>query len=263
MLARLRQRIIATNITCRAEPVVGATSGCVGAPKGYFKGIRELCTKYGILLHLDEIMCGVGRTGTYFAFEQEGDISPDIVSIGKGLGGGYVPVSGILVSRQIVEALKGGTGLVNHGQTFQAHPVACAAALAVQGIVKREGLVSRAAEMGAAVSRLLQEAFAGCKYVGDIRGRGLFWALEFVRDRQTKEPFDPSSGFGVRVQQAAFDLGVALYPGAGTVDGVRGDHVILCPPLNISMEDIHTAVDTLRGAYDSVESHYDSLTREL
>ena len=205
-------------------------------------------------------MCGVGRTGTYFAFEQEGDISPDIVTIGKGLGGGYVPVSGMLLSRKIVETLKKGSGLVNHGQTFQAHPVACAAALAVQGILKREGLVSRSAEMGVTVSGLLKETFAGCKYVGDIRGKGLFWALEFVLDRKTKDPFDPSFGFGVRVQKAAFDLGVAVYPGAGTADGVRGDHVMLCPPLNISVEDMQTAVHTLRKAYDTVESLYDYLT---
>ena len=231
-------------------------------PKGYFKGIRDLCNKYGILLHLDEIMCGVGRTGTYFAFEQEGDVSPDLVTIGKGLGGGYVPISGMLVSRKMVDALQSGTGQINHGQTFQAHPVACAAALAVQAIVKREGLAARAAEMGLTLSRALSGAFAGCKYVGDIRGRGLFWGLEFVRDKETKEPLEPSFGFGSRVQQAAFELGVAVYPGAGTADGVRGDHVMVCPPLNVSMEDMETAVKVLRQAYDEVEACHDNLVKK-
>lgn len=207
-------------------------------------------------------MCGVGRTGTYFAYEHDGDISPDIVTIGKGLGGGYVPISGMLVSRKVVEMLRRGTSAFNHGHTFQAHPVACAAALAVQGVVRREGLVARAAEVGEEVERLLREAFKACKYVGDIRGRGLFWGLEFVRDKEAKEPFDPAVGFGTRVQEAAFNMGVAIYPGSGTVDGVRGDHVLLSPPLNISMEDLCTTVDTMRKAYDQVESYYDALGRK-
>lgn len=204
-------------------------------------------------------MCGVGRTGTYFAYSHDGDIAPDIVTIGKGLGGGYVPVSGMLASRKVVEGLRKGTSAFNHGHTFQAHPVACAAALAVQGIVGREGLVSRAAEVGKELERLLREAFGECKYVGNIRGRGLFWGLEFVQDRETKEPFDPTVGFGARIQETAFDMGVAIYPGSGTVDGARGDHVLLSPPLNMTLEDLRTAVATMRKAYDEVELYYDSL----
>ena len=204
-------------------------------------------------------MCGVGRTGTYFAYSHDGDIAPDIVTIGKGLGGGYVPISGMLASRKVVEGLRRGTSAFNHGHTFQAHPVACAAALAVQGVMRREGLVARAAEVGTELERLLRETFEGCKYVGNIRGRGLFWGLEFVGDREMKEPFDPAVGFGMRVQEAAFDMGVAIYPGSGTVDGARGDHVLLSPPLNMSMEDLRTTVETMRKAYDEVERHYDSL----
>lgn len=204
-------------------------------------------------------MCGVGRTGTYFAYSHDGDIAPDIVTIGKGLGGGYVPVSAMLVSVKIVEGLRRGTSAFNHGHTFQAHPVACAAALAVQGVVRRDGLIARAAEVGKELERLLREIFEECKYVGNIRGRGLFWGLEFVRDKETKEPFDPSIRFGARLQEAAFDMGVAIYPGSGTVDGARGDHVLLSPPLNMSMEDMRTAVDIMKAAYDEVELYYDSL----
>lgn len=208
-------------------------------------------------------MCGVGRTGSYFAFEQEdGDVSPDLVTVGKGLGGGYVPIAGMLVSRKVVEALRAGTSAFNHGQTFQAHPVACAAALAVQGIVRRDGLVARSAEMGRRLSGLLRDAFAACRYVGDIRGRGLFWALEFVRDKGTKESLEVEVGFGARVQHAAFELGVAVYPGGGTVDGTRGDHVLLAPPLNVSEEELSTTVATLRKAYDEVETYYDSLEKK-
>lgn len=204
-------------------------------------------------------MCGVGRTGTYFAYSHDGDIAPDIVTIGKGLGGGYVPVSAMLVSEKIVEGLRRGTSAFNHGHTFQAHPVACAAALAVQGIVRRGGLVARAADVGKELERLLRETFERCKYVGNIRGRGLFWGLEFVRNKETKEPFDPAIRFGGRLQEAAFDMGVAIYPGSGTVDGAKGDHVLLSPPLNMSIEDMRTAVDIMKAAYDEVELHYDTL----
>jgi adenosylmethionine-8-amino-7-oxononanoate aminotransferase len=208
-------------------------------------------------------MCGIGRTGSYFAFEQEGDIFPDIVTIGKGLGGGYIPIAAMLVSRKVVDVIRQGTSAFNHGQTFQAHPVACAAALAVQEIVKRDGLVERAKMMGGKLEKLLREAFQECKYVGDIRGRGLFWALEFVCNKKTKESFVPSVRFGPRVQQTAFEMGVAVYPGAGTVDGVGGDHVLIAPPLNISGEDLGKAVSTLRKAYGKVERDYDRVAYKI
>lgn len=194
-------------------------------------------------------MCGVGRTGTYFAFEQEG-IQPDIVTIGKGLGGGYVPISAMLLNDKVVHVLRQGTSAFNHGQTFQAHPVACAAALAVQNIVQQNHLIESCAESGKKFGKLLQETFVDCKYVGDIRGRGLFWALEFVEYRHNKVPFREDVAFGGRIFKAAFDLGVAVYPGAGTIDGVNGDHVLIAPPLTVTDDELHLIVSTLKRAYD-------------
>lgn len=241
-----------------AEPVVGATSGCVPPPKGYFPRVRKLCDQYGILLHLDEIMCGMGRTGTFFAFEQE-NIVPDIVTCGKGLGGGYAPVAAVLMSGKVVDGLRAGSAAFNHGHTYQAHPVSCATALAVQKIVRREGLVQRCASMGTLLSKMLIDALSDCKFVGDIRGRGLFWGIEFVRDKQTKECFPPSYHFGYNVQQHAFKLGLAIYPGAATVDGVRGDHVLLAPPFNVSIEDLGKIVSILKEAYVQEETTVDLL----
>jgi adenosylmethionine-8-amino-7-oxononanoate aminotransferase len=253
------QRLGPTNvISFIAEPIVGATSGCVPAPKGYFSEVRKLCDKYGILLHLDEIMCGMGRTGSYFAFEQE-DIQPDIVTCGKGLGGGYAPIAAILMSGKVVESLRAGTAAFNHGQTYQAHPVSCATALAVQKIVRREKLVQRCALLGTLLNQLLVDALGDCKFVGNIRGRGLFWGIEFVKDRKTKETFPPSYHFGFNVQQNAFKLGLAVYPGAYTVDGVRGDHVIVAPPLNVSVVDMGKIVSILKEAYLQEERRVDSL----
>lgn len=240
-----------------AEPVVGATSGCVAAPKGYFPAIRKLCDKYGILLILDEVMCGMGRTGTYFAFEQD-DVVPDMVTVGKGLGGGYAPIAALLVGKKVIDVLRRGNHAFNHGHTYQAHPVSCAAALAVQRIVHREKLVERCAAMGKVLENLLRSAFEGCKYVGDIRGRGLFWAIEFVEDKESKASFDRVIGFGWRVHQAALELGVAVYPGAGTVNGVEGDNVLLAPPYTVAEETLMTMVNVLRQAYDSQEEYVDS-----
>ncbi|OKL59801.1 hypothetical protein UA08_04956 [Talaromyces atroroseus] len=256
LIQELRREILRIGhekvISFIAEPVVGATSGCTSAPKGYFRGIREMCDEFGILLHLDEVMCGVGRTGTYFAFEQEG-IVPDIVTIGKGLGGGYVPVSAMLLSEKVVDVLRGGTSAFNHGQTFQAHPVACAAGLAVQNIIKRDGLVESCAKAGKHLETLLRDAFTNCKYVGDIRGRGLFWALEFVEDRSSKRPFKKGIAFGEMVQKTAFELGVAFYPGTGTVNGIEGDHILIAPPFTVSNNELFTLVSVLKQAYEVAE----------
>ncbi|KAH6886457.1 pyridoxal phosphate-dependent transferase [Thelonectria olida] len=243
-----------TVIAFIAEPVVGATSGCVSAPHGYFEGVKRVCDKHGILLILDEVMCGTGRTGTYFAFEQEGNAAPDIVTVGKGVGGGYVPIAGMLVHGKVVEVLRGGSASFVHGQTYQAHPLSCAAALAVQEVVDGEELVPRCARLGKLLGGMLRDRFEGCKFVGDVRGRGLFWALEFVSDRDSKSPFEASLDFGGRVQQKALDLGLAVYPGKGTADGCVGDHVLLAPPLNIREEDLTKLVDLLKEAYDAAES---------
>lgn len=241
-----------------AETVVGATAGCVVAPAGYFKGVRALCDKYGILLILDEVMCGMGRTGTYFAHEQE-EILADIVLVGKGLGGGYAPVAGVLIAKKVIDVLRQGSASFNHGHTYQAHPVTCATALAVQQIVRREKLVERCAATGVKLEKLLRDTFADSKYVGDIRGRGLFWGVEFVKNRETKESFDKSIGFGYSLQSKTFDAGVAVYPGSATVDGARGDHVLISPPYNVSDEDLEAIVKALKLAYDAQEKHVDGL----
>ena len=241
-----------TVIAFVAEPIVGATSGCVPAPAGYFRSVREVCDKYGILLLLDEVMCGMGRSGSFFAFEQEG-VVPDIMTMGKGLGGGYAPIAGVLISEKVVKGLREGTGMFNHGHTYQAHPLSCASALAVQKIIKRDSLVERCNKMGKSLERGLHEALAGRKYVGNIRGRGLFWGIEFVQNRETKRSFEPKVEFGYRVQRRVFDLGVAIYPGAATVDGVRGDHVLIAPPYTVSEVDLEHIVQIVREAYDAVE----------
>ncbi|EXJ68117.1 uncharacterized protein A1O5_08732 [Cladophialophora psammophila CBS 110553] len=239
-----------------AEPLVGATSGCTPAPKGYFQGVRRVCDKYGILLILDEVMCGMGRTGTFFAFEQEG-IVPDLVTVGKGLGGGYAPVAGVLIHKKIVDALRSGTSSFNHGHTYQAHPVGCAATLAVQKILKRDGLVENVARLGRILYPLLLHTFRAAKYVGDIRGRGLFWGIEFVRDKATRESFPPRACFGARFQAMTFDLGVAVYPGSSTVDGTRGDHAILSPPYNVTEDELRKIVEVMKLAYDRLEKEVD------
>jgi len=243
-----------TVIAFIAEPVVGATSGCTPAPAGYFRAVRKICDKYGILLILDEVMCGMGRCGTQFAFEQEG-IVPDVMTIGKGLGGGYAPIAGVLVGKRVVNGLRDGTGMFNHGHTYQAHPLSCATALAVQRIIKRDELVRRCNSMGEILGILLRQRLAckGNKYVGDIRGRGLFWAIEFVAEQGSKKPFEPAVEFGLRVQKKCFDFGVAIYPGVATVDGVRGDHVLIAPPYTVETGDLMKIVEAVSRAYKEIE----------
>lgn len=241
-----------TVIAFIAETVGGATAGCITPPKRYFEGVRRVCDKYGILLILDEVMCGSGRCGVLFAFEAEGDVRPDIVTVGKGIGGGYAPIAGVLVQEKIIETLKKGTASFNHGHTYQAHPVSCAAALAVQKVVQRDGLVARCATKGKLLEDRLEQEFGSLEHVGNIRGRGLFWGIEFVEDKKTKRPFAPEVKFGVRVQEKAMDLGLAVYPGSGTVDGRVGDHVIIAPPLTITGEEIETLITLLRKAYEQV-----------
>lgn len=232
-----------------AEPVVGATSGCVSAPTGYFQAVRRLCDKYGILLHLDEVMCGMGRTGTVFAFEHD-DVQPDIVTVGKGLGAGYAPIAGVLMNQRVADSIKNGSGVFNHGHTYQNHAAGCAAALAVQKIIKRDELVQRVAKLGIWLHQLLADTFEDSQYVGDIRGRGFMQALEFVADKETKKSFPADMRFGYRVQKRAHELGLDVYPGTGTVDGVRGDHVIVAPAFNMSEIDMKRIVVILKAAYD-------------
>jgi len=234
-----------------AETVVGATTGCVAAVPGYFAAMRAVCDRHGALLILDEVMCGMGRTGTLHAWEQEG-VAPDIQAVAKGLGGGYAPIGGILASARVIAALRDGSGGFMHGQTYQAHPVACAAALEVQRILQEDDLVAHGARQGEILERLLVERFGNHRQVGDIRGRGLFWALEFVSDRAGRTPFEPSAGIADRVKQAALDRGLGVYPSVGTADGVRGDHVIVAPPYIVPEPDLAEIVGRLGEAVDAV-----------
>ncbi|MGI4945956.1 MAG: aspartate aminotransferase family protein [Janthinobacterium lividum] len=234
-----------------AETVVGAATGCVTAVPGYFKAIRAACDRHGVLLILDEVMSGMGRTGTLHAWEQEG-IAPDIQAVAKGLGGGYAPIGGILVSGRIIAALRDGSGGFLHGQTYQAHPVACAAALEVQRVLRDGDLVANVARMGLRLEAMLTERFGNHRHVGDVRGRGLFQALEFVADRATRAPFDPTLRIADRVKQAALDRGLGIYPGTGTVDGWRGDHVIVAPPYIVEEADLDDIVTRLGDAVDMV-----------
>jgi adenosylmethionine-8-amino-7-oxononanoate aminotransferase len=234
-----------------AEPVVGATAGCVPAPDGYFRTVREICDRYGALLILDEVMCGMGRTGTLHAWEQEG-LVPDIQAIAKGLGGGYQPIGATLASAKIVDAMRDGSGAFQHGHTYIAHPMACAAALAVQNVLKEEGLLDRVRILGDILEDRLVERFGNHRHVGDIRGRGLFRGIELVADRATKEPFDPSLKLHARVKFAAFERGLACYPAGGPADGRRGDHVLLAPPYIAAADHIDMIVDRLGAAIDAV-----------
>ena len=209
-----------------AEPVVGATAGAVPAVEGYFKRIRQICDRYGVLLILDEVMCGMGRTGSLFACEQDG-VVPDIVTVAKGLGAGYQPVGAMLCSSRIYAAVENGSGFFQHGHTYIGHPVACAASLAVLKAILGRGLIERVREKGQVLSDALNSAFGQHPHVGDIRGRGLFRGIELVEDRSTKAPFAPERGVNKKVKKAAFEAGLICYPMGGTIDGVRGDHVLL------------------------------------
>jgi adenosylmethionine-8-amino-7-oxononanoate aminotransferase len=233
-----------------AEPVVGATTGCVTALPGYFQRVHAICDRHGALLILDEVMCGMGRTGTMHAWEQEG-VTPDIQVIAKGLGGGYQPIGGILIADKIVRALANGSGGFLHGQTYQAHPVACAAALEVQRIIRDDNLIENVQTMGRRLETALQDRFGNHRHVGDIRGRGLFWALDLVTDRATKTPFDPALKLHERVKAAGVARGLATYPMNGTIDGKRGDHVIVAPPYIVTATDIDTIVERLGDAVDA------------
>jgi adenosylmethionine-8-amino-7-oxononanoate aminotransferase len=232
-----------------AETVVGATAGAVTATPGYFKRIREICDRHGVLLILDEVMCGMGRTGTLHACTQEG-IAPDLMTIAKGLGGGYQPIGAVLLGRHIHDAFAGGSGFFQHGHTYMAHPMACAASLAVQETILNEGLLANVQTMGAALRQRLAARFGNHPHVGDIRGRGLFQAIELVEDRSSKAPFDPARKLHARVKKAAMARGLMVYPMGGTVDGVRGDHVLLAPPFIVTEDQIGEIVDRLGNALD-------------
>ncbi|HEX9568640.1 MAG TPA: aspartate aminotransferase family protein [Rhodospirillales bacterium] len=233
-----------------AETVVGATAGVVPPVPGYFKRIREICDRYEVLLILDEVMSGMGRTGTLFACEQDG-ISPDIVCIAKGLGAGYQPVGAALVSETIFDAFRGGSGAFQHGHTYMGHPTACAAALAVQRKIERLDLMPRVRALGEMLADRLVERLGNHPNVGDIRGRGLFRGIELVQDRASKQPLDPALKVHARIKRHAMDRGLICYPAGGTADGNAGDHVLLAPPFIIEEPEVDTLVERLGDAIDA------------
>src|SRR5215471_1423414 len=241
-----------------AEPIVGATAGCVPAPPGYFRAVREICDRHGALLIFDEVMCGMGRTGTTHAWEQE-DAAPDIQAIAKGLGGGYQPIGAMLARGKIIDAVREGSGAFQHGHTYLAHPLACAAALEVQQVIRDEKLLDRVKERGKQLEQRLTERFGNHRHVGDIRGRGLFQAIELVADRQNRKPFDPGLKLHQKIKAAAFANGLACYPAGGTLDGRSGDHVMLAPPYIATSDDIDMIVDRLGSAVDSALQHINDL----
>ncbi len=234
-----------------AETIGGATSGVLVPVAGYFEAMRAVCDKYGLLLILDEVMCGMGRTGTLFASEQE-DIVPDLVAIAKGLGGGYQPIGALLAGRKIVDAMSAGSGFFQHGHTYLGHPVACAAALAVQRVIRRDALVEKVHADGIVLGKMLMQSLDDHPHVGDVRGRGFFWGIELVADRDTKRPFDPSLQVFARVKKAAMARGLMCYPMGGTVDGREGDHVMIAPPFITTQEMLAEIVSRLRAAIDDV-----------
>ncbi len=233
-----------------AETVVGATAGAVPPVPGYFRRVRDITREHGALLILDEVMCGMGRTGTAFACEAEG-VTPDLVAVAKGLGGGYQPIGAVLVSERVYDAISRGSGAFNHGHTYMGHPIACAAALAVQRVIREEGLLGRVRALGDELAAKLRDRFGDHPHVGDIRGRGLLWAIELVEHRGEKRPFAASARLHQRVRRHAFARGLMVYPAGGTADGESGDHVLLAPPFIITERELTSATERLGDAVDA------------
>lgn len=227
-----------------AEPVVGATLGAVPAVADYFKRMREICSRHGILLIADEVMCGMGRTGALFASAQEG-IEPDIICIAKGLGAGYQPIGATLVSEDIISTIRNGSGFFQHGHTYIGHATACAAALAVQQRIESDHLLDNVTLMGEKLQQALIQALGDHPHIGDIRGRGLFRGIELVKDRGTKAPFDTSLKLHAKIKAAAMQQGLMCYPMGGTINGKDGDHILLAPPFIITEAHITEIVDKL------------------
>jgi adenosylmethionine-8-amino-7-oxononanoate aminotransferase len=233
-----------------AETVVGATAGAVPPVGDYFKRVREICDRYGVLLILDEVMCGMGRTGRLHACEAD-DVVPDLLVIAKGLGGGFQPIGAVLLRSHVFNAFQDGSGSFQHGHTYMGHPMAAAAALAVQEVIRRDGLLANVRAMGTLLDEQLKERFADHAHVGDIRGRGLLRGVELVADREAKVPFHPSRKLHARIKLEAMARGLMVYPMGGTVDGAWGDHVLLAPPFIVEPRHVHTIVTRLGEAIDA------------
>ncbi len=233
-----------------AEPVVGATMGAVPAVPGYLRRIREICDRHGILLILDEVMCGMGRTGHLFACLEDG-VAPDMLTIAKGLGAGYQPIGALLTSARIYDAIADGSGFFQHGHTYMGHAMAAAGAGAVVRAIHERGLLARVQAMGDVLDKALHARFGQHPHVGDIRGRGLFRGVELVAARETKAPFDPARKLHAKIKAAAMEAGLICYPMGGTIDGQRGDHILLAPPFIITEAQIDELTDKLGRALDT------------
>lgn len=242
-----------TVIGFMAEPIVGAALGCVPYVPGYLKAMRDVCHKHGALFILDEVMCGMGRAGTLHAWQGEG-VVPDLQTVGKGLGGGYQPVAAVLISHKVVKALLDGSGQFIHGQTYQGMPVQAAAALEVQKVVRELKLMDNVTAQGAYLEQRLKKLVGDHPNVGDIRGKGLFWGLELVKDKKSKEAFDPKLQIAQKLHDTAISppYNMTIYPGTGTVDGVSGDHVIIAPTYIVTKEDIDHIAQTVSDVVHEV-----------
>jgi adenosylmethionine-8-amino-7-oxononanoate aminotransferase len=234
-----------------AEPIVGATMGAVPPVEGYFDRIQEICKKHGVLLIMDEVMVGSGRTGKFFASDHY-NIKPDMVCIAKGIGAGIQPLAAMLCSRDIYEAVEKGSGFFQHGHTYLAHPAACAAGLAVINEIESQDLLTRVNMLGEQLEAKLRSAFGDHPYVGDIRGKGLFWGLELVQSRDDKSPFDPKLGLAGKMKKQAFNNGLMIYPMGGTIDGKSGDHILLAPPFIYEESHLDLVIEGLQTTFDQV-----------
>ncbi len=245
-----------------AETVSGSTLGAVPPAPGYLANIRRICDTYGVFLILDEVMSGMGRTGHLFACAEDG-VSPDFIAVAKGIGAGYQPIGAMLAREEHARAIAGGSGALAHGHTYMAHAAACAGALAVQKVVEEEDLLARVRATGARLQLMLRERFGNHPNIGDIRGRGLFIAMEFVAEREGKTPFDPRRKFAATLKNIAMENGLICYPASGTADGVSGDHVLLAPPFNISEDDLALLVERLAVSVDQTLARTDPAAAAL
>ncbi len=234
-----------------AEPIVGATAGAVPATKGYFKRIREICDLYDVLLIMDEVMCGVGRSGSLFAFEQE-QAEPDLVCMAKGLGAGYQSIGAVVANDKVYRAIESGSGFFQHGHTFMAHPVACAAAVATVKTIFEQDLLTAVNQQGALLRRELDLALSERPYIGDIRGKGLILGIELVADKESKTPLNKSTLADKRIKQRAMENGLMCYPMAGTIDGINGHHILLAPPFIVQPSHIDELVEKLSRTLSEV-----------
>lgn len=231
------------------EPVSGATLGTVPPVAGYAKRLREICDQYGVLMIADEVMCGMGRTGSLYALAAEG-VCPDIITTAKGLAAGFMPLAAVLASQKVVAVLDQGSANLWNGHTYMSHSVACAGALAVMQAIESEGLLENVRKQGAYLSQALHAAFGQNANIGDIRGRGLFQSIEIIANRETKTPFPAAKGIAAKIKARAQAQGLLLYPAAGCADGVNGDHVLIAPPYIVEAAQIDQIVTILKSVVE-------------